>query len=611
MSLRYSHLFLACLVLVAASYQAVAEQKQFEGPVAVEAARSEVAALVAQLDGERFGVREHAAARLTELVSDDDSGGVYRQELRRVWLSTETSFEVRSRITPLVEPPGPEESLHTATESLNGVGAFSHQEIARLADQLNSDDYGRRQGATERLRWFARRAAWAGPIMLELKERLAAAELSDDARRRLESIWREARGTWLVSDASTWELPPVSVAEIAGWADDLARPRPASVRGNRPWHVHETARRELLDCLVQDQYVDPVAEVLRERIESGRLAEDAIARLEQVLDWTRPAMVAEYWQTDAPGPARHLGIQHLYVGVPSVPEGAQQASHFDRIDDEVAHCVSGNSLSPGEWPVGVAFPHPQQEEAFFHLVNLPTPRRRMAYEHDVERGERERLAEISQRTCDRFLAEKRSLTEREVFLLALLDPECVSRFAGSYLHLVDDQPFSETARGFGPFGRVSRHGALCVVLAMTGTREAGPALIEAAENRRILPPDSQAPYQFPWIAALAISRRDPWPGAERWLAAMLERGDALRVDEVEAPPELGATAAAALLAHRGAGSLAGTIEPVSDELLSELGCPPYRFTSSESRARLLQWWSSLDRSAKEPTSDGQSETARR
>ena len=78
-------------------------------------------------------------------------------------------------------------------------------------------------------------------------------------------------------------------------------------------------------------------------------------------------MVAEYWQA-----GRHTGVQHLLIGIPNHSPNAQRASHFDRIDESTAHCVSGNALSPGDYPVDVFLGHPRQEDAQFHLVNLPT-----------------------------------------------------------------------------------------------------------------------------------------------------------------------------------------------------------------------------------------------
>ena len=64
----------------------------------------------------------------------------------------------------------------------------------------------------------------AKPIMLILKRRLADPSLSEETYRRVESIRNIAWGIWLTSDASDWNLPPVSDAQIDGWLDELAQP---------------------------------------------------------------------------------------------------------------------------------------------------------------------------------------------------------------------------------------------------------------------------------------------------------------------------------------------------------------------------------------------------
>jgi GNAT superfamily N-acetyltransferase len=51
----------------------------------------------------------------------------------------------------------------------------------------------------------------------------------------------------------------------------------------------------------------------------------------------------------------------------------------------------------------VAIPNPLRENAFFHLVNLPPPRRRMAYAYHVKRDEAGRLAAMASILAD-FLA---------------------------------------------------------------------------------------------------------------------------------------------------------------------------------------------------------------
>ena len=126
--------------------------------------------------------------------------------------------------------------------------------------------------------------------------------------------------------------------------------------------------------------------------------------------------------------------------------GTQRPSHFDRIDDKTAHCVSGQNLSPGDYPVGVAIPHPKQPGYFFHLVNLTTPRHKLAYGYVTQNAEKKRLTDISRRTFDRLLALRRPLDPADLPVFAVLDPRELSRFAGRFFEVVDDQPLSEKAR---------------------------------------------------------------------------------------------------------------------------------------------------------------------
>src|SRR5262249_10579265 len=139
-------------------------------------------------------------------------------------------------------------------------------------------------------------------------------------------------------------------------------------------------------------------------------------RLKSLYEWTRPAMVAEIWSGH-----HNVTIQYLLIDVPQFPEGGVRATHFDHIDDRTAHCVSGNSLTPGDYPVGVAIPHPEGRDVIFHLLNLPTPRRRLAYTYRAKRDEGTRLKELSQRTVDQVLADKRILSEQEITILMQLD----------------------------------------------------------------------------------------------------------------------------------------------------------------------------------------------
>jgi hypothetical protein len=283
-----------------------------------------------------------------------------------------------------------------------------------------------------------------------------------------------------------------------------------------------------------------------------------------------------------------LSEQHLLVGVPTLSPGAARATCFDRVDDRVARCASGNTLAPGDYPVGEAFPHPRQETAFFHLVSLPTPRRRMAYVSCGNADEKKRLAALSRRTLDRMLADKRLLSEPELVMLEQLDPAEVSRFAGRYFLLVDDKRMSQTgAHRLG--GRPSRFGMICARLAIDGGKEAMPGLAEAIAKNRFLPPTLQTPYRLEWLAALSIAARDPWPGVDVWLADRVDQSGSLVEGQSEAA-ELGATAAAVLLKRHGQDPAGFGLLPAPEALVKHLNVNGYRFSGKDASAKIRQWW---------------------
>jgi len=553
-----------CLLLSTAAVSAAAEQE--------EAIRGEVSRLLEQLDSDQFDARRRAAARLEELVAKPELGRLLAVEFHQTLVRPEVSFEVRwhlqrwcRRLPRVVPKPDQRVSPH---------------ELDRLMALLDDDRYNVRVGAAQRLEWLLSDPKLVRPVIDRLKRRLADTRISPETWRRLEATWERARGAWLLTDPVEWDLPAVSDGQISQWIDELVRPVPADVTSG-PWPLHRLAERELLDVLARDQYVPRVKKVLQTRLEDP-LDKEAAGRLKKLLDWTRPAMVAEYWTG-----RRHLGEQHLLVGVPSKASRALRPSHFDRIDDRTAHCVSGNNLSPGEYPANVAFPHPSQP-AIFHLVNLPTPRRRMAYSYYVKIDEATRLATLSRRTLDRMLSESRKLAEVELMMLAQLDPKEVSRFAGRYFALVEDEQLkpSGTRR---TFGRPSRHGMICAQLATEGTKEAIPGLLEAIEKGVFLPPTSLAPYRIHWLAALSIAQRDPWPEVDAWLAEQIARTDDL-VEGRHDGPELGATVAGVLLKRNRQDHARFGLRPVAEAMLLRLGIDGYRFTSDEEREKVRQWW---------------------
>ncbi len=528
--------------------------------------RGEVARLLVELNSDRFEVRRKAADELEKLVAKRELGRELAAEFQRTLVQSDISFEVRRQVERwsrrLPSPP-------TAP-----VADVSPKELDELIRRLDDDSYGVRLGAARRVEWLLGNPKLICPIMLRLKRRVSDDSLDVEAKRRLEVVWQRARTAWLMSDTAGNDLPPVSDRQIGRWLDDLVRPAAGGARG--------AAECELLDVLARDDYVPQLKQALAARL-SQKPSAEAAAKLRSLLDWTKPEIVAEYWVG-----RRQYGEQHLLVGVPTRSEGAARATCFDRVDEHWAHCTSGNALVPGDYRVGEAFPHPRQDNAFFHLVSLPTPRRRMAYVSCGNADEQKRLAAISRRTLDDVLADKRQLSEPELLMLEQLDPAEVSRFAGRYFLLVDDSGMSQSGvRRLG--GRPSRFGMICARLAIDGGKDAMPGLGEAIAKNRFLPPTLLAPFRLECLAALSIAARDPWPGVDDWLADRVAQSELL-IEGHTSGPELGATAAAVLLKRHGQEPAAYDLLPVNEALMKHLNVNGYRFGSKDANAKIRQWW---------------------
>jgi hypothetical protein len=556
-------------------------------------------ALVQQLDAPDFDARESASRQLAELAQCEDLRKPLAAAIERALLSTELSFEARSRLLPLAKSlPAPQSAAPT--------GATVEQ-IESLLDELAADDAGIRAGAAASLKSLVVAPQASPLVMLAVKSRLGNSQLDSTTRRTLRELLDQARGVWLTSDSAGWKLPAVGPEQIETWIATLVQRPPDGVLRTS---AQEVAERELIDLLAREEYADHVRDRLAARLQQPGLDVDATSRLEAVYDWTKPAMVAEFWQG-----YQHISIQHLLVDVPSVPEGGVRASHFDRIDDQFAHCVSGNTLSPGDHPVGVFFPHPQQGGAQFHLVNLPTTRQRLAYEYTVQaRDDVTRGREILGRTLDRLLAQRTPLSNSTILMLEELDDGRVSAFTGPYLMKVDDSHYPPGEAQF--IGNLSRHQNLCHMLARSGRREAVPGLLEAIKADRFLEASRETPFVWQWVAVLCIAVHDPWDDVDEFLAGLIERTDPLMklptpaeqagptqlpdaLDDESAPleemtvakaPEVGATAAAILLSRHGIPPTIFGLELLSYSPLLSLDCPGSHFRDSQDRQRVLEWW---------------------
>jgi hypothetical protein len=545
--------------------------------VLAPATADEIDRTLAALDEEEFSKRGKAQQRLERWIEEPRLASFLSDRLMRLLHAPETSFEVRARVEALAKglPESPQPPA---------AGKPLASEIIPLLDRLNSDSSAERDGAQRRIRLMLRSVELISPLWSELKQRASAPGLTATGRRELEPLLDEARRAWLMADPASVPLPEISDEQINAWVDSLAEIDETDSLGR---FRRDLAERELLDATARDDMRPRVLTILERRI---AVADESVTvTLRQIVDFSKPAMAAEVWGHELGNweHRQHQTVQYLILGLPQFNEMAQRATHFDHIDETTAHCVSGNSLAEGDYPVRIAIPHPDAtREVMFHLTNLPTPRRRLAFEYQVQRDEGLRLREISQRTLDDFVARQTVLSEQQVVLLAQLDPRVVSSFVGPYFRAVPNRPLVTTNTELQ--GQLTVHGGICHMMTRVGTREAMPAVEELARSGR-LEPTYESPYQIAWIAALTIAERDPWPGVDDWLAKLVDQKTPL-VSNLESPPELGASAAAVLLNRHGASTRPFGLVTTGEAATERLRFVGFRFSSDRDRQDVTRWW---------------------
>lgn len=511
-------------------------------------------------------------------------------------------FEARELLAELRQALPAGDQVPTAEKVLSSA------QVDELLRDLDAAEFARRDAAQARLSAAAAEPRNLNVLVERTKSRLALSRGSLDAHRRMEVVWQAVWSAWLNHELQPDGLRVVTDADIESSVNRLVRDAANSDEASEVARSHATAERELLYLLARDDVLPRVRAALERRLreaETSPLSREADDRLQTVYDWSRPAMVAEFWEG-----GEHKAIQHLILGVPNQPANAPKPSLFDRCDDRTAHCVSGNSLSPGDWPVGVFFPHPSSmtDGAQFHLKNLPTPRRRLAYQYEVptelsrERQQTldaERRKAITHNTCRRWLEEKHRLTGRELEMLAVLDPEEVSLFAADYLTTVPDERIPHDSPS--AFGNGSSHGLFCYQLSRIGTASAGIALQKAVDRKMVLLPVDETPYRMDWVALLVVAQRYEWPGRDAWLAEHIASTEAINIREPEAA-DVGASVAAVLVRAAGGSESEFSLRRHEFPELIDLENPGFGFTRSDGRAAVEKWW--RERAGREASKTG-------
>jgi len=560
-------------------------------PPAELAAR--VAGLIERLDDDSFGIRDEARSQLTALATDSADVAAVQRLLSAHLADKRLSLDVREVLRTLA-PIRPAPPQDTAADS---VAAPAAAELAALFKALEAATFAERNQAESRLVAAAAKPSAAGSILSQIASQVDRDEVTVDAARRWQTVWEAAWRTWLTSPADAWHPPAPSEDELSATLGALVAAEPNVMRP--AWiRRHATASRRLLLWLADDGLTKRIAASINARLAAGELSADAASRLEYLSLWARPALAAEIWSDGQFGT-----LQHLVIGVPNQPPTARNPSLFDACDGKTAHCVSGNLLSPGDYPVGVFFQPPTRLEGtppaslMFHLNYLPTARARLAYDFeapsagnaidDLQQIDALRKADVTRRTVDYLLAQKRILTDHEIDMFPYLDAKEAARFAAPYLLGVDDERYDSGSPQ--AFGNGSLHGWFCYTMTLVGTPEAGRGIAAAIDKNRILEPTASKPFRIEWAAFLALAQSDPWPEADAWLAAQIGRTEPLCIADPDAA-DVGASAAALLLQRH-------DVEPSRFDLarqefpeLIDLGNVGHRFTKPESRERVRQWW---------------------
>lgn len=568
----------ASVVLAGTAWAQEPDKQQRPAGKVTSASKPSLESLLAGLQAEAFFERQAAKEQLQEWADAQparQAAAALEQQLGNPRWALDVRHEIEGFLARLPAPPATAPAEAPTSEQVAAA-------VAKLAAEPTPAAPGIRHVAQWQIeRWTQLQPPAICLVVDELRRHLADERLSFDVHRQLKLLHQQARRTWVMSDPAKWRHPEVSGEQLAAWVNALAKPD-----DERTMPAIQTARRELLDHLMRDELVDDIEALLDKQLETGTLTRPAINRLTELKEWCIPSLVAEVWSDRS-----LVTIQLLQVGVPQHPFGAANVTLFDRVDDKKAHCVSGNSLQPGDYPVMEGIPHPSSPGPMFHLTNTPNPRRQMAYRYRLQsQSEEERLKEITERTLSNWIAARKSINERQILLLGALDPETVSRKIGDYFLAVDDRR-TEQAEGFFPDD--TRHFAkLCIVLGNIGTSEAAPGLLKAIEKDRFLPPTA-GEERLEWAALLAIAARDPWDGLDTWLLDQAASDLQISRYSVENNSEwdatLGACAAALFLKRRG-------LEPEDHGLRALVFrravnyVPWYRFHKPADRERFLQVW---------------------
>lgn len=481
--------------------------------------------------------------------------------------------------------------------------ASIHAEARRLLAVAASPSYEERQAARDELE---RLAADPNNTTAVLEATLAAlAACRDDDWRTYDLVWRAVWERWLVAappEATFESLPTESQLD----AELLAMSAPAA-DGDAAQRA-ALAERRFRSWVVQA----PLLPRIRRRLDalSGEAADFATAAaLEATARDVAPTLCAEIWHDERSGAGlRHRTAQFLTIGVPQYPDRAIRSTFFSAADEQTATLVEGNTLAPGDYPVGVAFPYmiANTGEAWaFHLVYLPTPRERRRFELRLQQEtEAERWEQIGATTIAAMATRGDELTVIDFWLVSQFSSQQIGEFSERALRDWPERLLEPPTGG----RQIGLQDALFSLIATRCESPTADRLLDAIAADQLQAIEPQREVVF-WQALLAAAAR-PEEGAPaddavliRILRDFADRFPA--ADDAEEQPTTPLAAAAALLLERhGVDPADYGVEVVARRQLGRLSVaaprgrivsvPTARFTTEGALAEVLAWRKQLD-----------------
>lgn len=494
--------------------------------------------------------------------------------VRQSLLQRKTSFEVQSSLEKLedilLEQMGSAE-VEAAKKKVQNIPVGEDALRPECWGMLTSEVCSERNLAERQLKERLRNPKECGKILQILRNMLISQPMSPDDLQRVHGLEQLARFEWLQMPENEREIPAFSESQMQEWVDFLAaanlpedvlvpwmnldervtvqfsiRPGAELAGGDGfGFLIHGTSRFEqekglqiwktvriIEDALVCEKTYVQTSRMVQEKLASKKVTPSGTILLKRLAFLSKPCLAAEYWFG---GELRTAQI--LQVGVPQNC-GQNLCTCFDSLSEHSAHCSTGTNLAPGEYPLQDVILHPKQSEAFFYFVPLDTPRKKLLYASQTGAPQLERWKKISadslSRLNQRCVQEKRGLTEEEIQILPLLEPEEVSRQAGDWL--VSWPPEEEKKRNEMPVGyemlpkkkTFEGRAALCMVLCTVGTKEAMDGLIQIIKDEGLRGQKTfVSGVQIAYAAAFSILMRDLSCNEDAWLISLLEKNDAL------------------------------------------------------------------------------------